>query len=212
MDRRRKRSLPLAYLLVPLLLISCVSLLAHAQSSSARLSERIQKVIDRPAFAHANFGIEFLSVDSGKVIYALNGSKMFVPGSTTKIFTEGTLLAKLGADYRFHTSIYRTGQIDSKGRLKGDLILVASGDPNLSNRIQSDGTLAFRDDDHSYGGPAVEGDPLAVIKELAKEVAAKGIRRIEGRVLIDTSLLTDGARETWHRRHVVLDHRQRQPG
>ena len=85
---------------------------------------------------------------------------MFVPASTTKILTEGTFLAKLGADYRFHTRVYRTGSIDSKGHLKGDVILVASGDPNLSNRIQPDGTLAFVDEDHSYNGPARARRPL----------------------------------------------------
>src|SRR4029077_20098136 len=91
--------------------------------------------------------------------------------------------------------IYRTGPVDKHGALKGDLILVASGDPNLSNRIQPDGTLAFVDEDHSYDGPALAGDPLMVIKQLAKDVAAKGIRKIEGRVLIDTSLFPDGPRE-----------------
>ncbi len=167
---------------------------ARAQSEVA-LAQRIQKVITRPEFVHANFGIEFYSLDTGKVIYALNADKLFVPASTTKILTEGTLLAKLGADYRFHTRIYRTGPVDSKGKLKGDLILVASGDPNLSNRIQPDGTLAFVDQDHSYQGPALPGDPLVVIKQLAKDVAAKGIRKIDGRVLIDATLFPDGPRE-----------------
>ena len=53
----------------------------------------------------------------------------------------------------------------------------------------------MQDEDHSYGGPAVSGDPLAVIKVLAKQVRGKGIRRIDGRVLIDTSLFPDGPRE-----------------
>jgi len=163
--------------------------------STASLAERIQKVMDRPEFAHANFGIEFYSLDTGKVVYSRNANKLFVPASTTKTLTEGTVLAKLGADYRFHTVIYRTGPLDKKGTLKGDLVLVASGDPNLSNRIQPDGTLSFVDEDHAYGGPAVAGDPLAVIKELAKAVAAKGIRKIEGRVLVDASLFPDGGRE-----------------
>src|ERR1700730_3343800 len=167
---------------------------ASAQSS-ATLAERIQKVMDRPEFARANFGIKFVSLDTGKVLFSLNSNKLFVPASTTKLLTEGTVLAKLGADYRFHTRIYRTGPIDKKGKLKGDLILVASGDPNLSNRIRPDGTLAFVDEDHSYNGPAVDGDPLAVIKQLAKDVAAKGIRKIEGRILVDTSLFPDGPRE-----------------
>ncbi|HEX8765977.1 MAG TPA: D-alanyl-D-alanine carboxypeptidase/D-alanyl-D-alanine-endopeptidase, partial [Candidatus Acidoferrum sp.] len=167
---------------------------ARAQSDNS-LAQRIQKVVGRPEFAHANFGIEFYSLDAGKVVYALNGDKLFVPASTTKTLTEGTVLAKLGADYRFHTRVYHTGAVDKHGTLKGDLILVASGDPNLSNRIQPDGTLAFVDEDHSYGGPALPGDPLAVIKQLAKDVVAQGIRKIEGRVLIDASLFPDGPRE-----------------
>jgi len=170
--------------------------------SAETLSSRIEKVISRPEFAHANFGIEFYSLDSGRVIYTLNAEKLFVPASTTKLLTEGAMLATLGADYRFHTRIYRTGPISSKGELKGDLILVASGDPDLSNRIQPDGTLAFVDEDHSYDGPALPGDPLAVIKELASDVAAKGIRKIKGRVLIDTSLFPDGGREGGT--HVVM--------
>jgi N-acyl-D-amino-acid deacylase len=192
--KNKSRSLSLFRVALSLFFLSMQTLPARAQSE-ASLAQRIQKVIGRPEFAHANFGIEFYSLDTGKVIYALNVDKLFVPASTTKILTEGTLLAKLGADYRFHTRIYRTGPIDSKGKLKGDLILVASGDPNLSNRIQPDGTLTFVDQDHSYQGPALLGGPLVVIKQLAKDVAAKGIRKIEGRVLIDTTLFPDGLRE-----------------
>jgi dihydroorotase/N-acyl-D-amino-acid deacylase len=180
-----------AFLLIFLLFAAAP---VHAQSDNS-LAQRIQKVVSRPEFAHANFGIEFYSLDTGKVVYALNGDKLFVPASTTKTLTEGTVLAKLGADYRFPTRVYRTGAVDKHGTLKGDLILVASGDPNLSNRIQPDGTLAFVDEDHSYGGAALPGDPLAVIKQLAKDVVSKGIRKIEGRVLIDASLFPDGPRE-----------------
>src|SRR6267143_19036 len=176
-------------------LLFCIQLAPARAQSQSTLAQRIQKVISRPEFTHANFGIEFYSLDTGKVVYALNADKLFVPASTTKILTEGTLLAKLGADYRFHTRIYRTGPVDSKGKLKGDLILVASGDPNLSNRIQPDGTLAFVDQDHSYQGLALPVDPLVVIKQLAKDVAAKDIRKIEGRVLFDATLFPDGPRE-----------------
>jgi D-alanyl-D-alanine carboxypeptidase/D-alanyl-D-alanine-endopeptidase (penicillin-binding protein 4) len=188
------RGLTLISVSLSILFLSALAPLARVQSEPS-LAKRIERVISRPEFTHANFGIEFYSLDTGKVVYALNGEKLFVPASTTKILTEGTLLAKLGADYRFHTRIYRTGSIDKHGMLKGDLILVASGDPNLSNRIQPDGTLAFVDEDHAYGGPALPGDPLVVIKQLAKDVAAKGIRIIEGRVLVDTTLFPDGPRE-----------------
>ena len=179
---------------VALLLLPAHRELVRAQSS-ATLAERIQKVMNRPEFAHANFGIKFVSLDTGKVLYSLNSNKLFVPASTTKLLTEGTVLAKLGADYRFHTRIYRTAPIDKNGKLKGDLVLVASGDPNLSNRIRPDGTLAFVDEDHSYNGPAVDGDPLTVVKQFAKDIAAIGVRKIEGRILVDTSLFPDGPRE-----------------
>jgi D-alanyl-D-alanine carboxypeptidase/D-alanyl-D-alanine-endopeptidase (penicillin-binding protein 4) len=78
------------------------------------------------------------------------------------------------------------------------LVLVASGDLNLSNRIQPDGTLAFEDEDHSYGGPdskGLAGDPLQVIRELARQIAAKGIKKIKGRVLVDATLFPEGERE-----------------
>jgi PBP4 family serine-type D-alanyl-D-alanine carboxypeptidase len=191
---RANRAPFLLRLMMLALFAPCVARSTFAQAPDT-LAARIEKIMARPEFTHSNFGIEFYSLDTGKVIYALNAGKLFVPASTTKLLTEGTVLAKLGPDYRFHTRIYRTGPVDSKGKLKGDLVLVASGDPNLSNRIRPDGTLAFVDEDHSYNGPAVSGDPLAVIKQLAKDVASKGIRTIEGRVFVDASLFPDGPRE-----------------
>jgi PBP4 family serine-type D-alanyl-D-alanine carboxypeptidase len=178
--------------------VAFAALLYSVQSTAQSrepLAARIEKIISRPEFAHANIGMEFYALDTGRVIYKLNADKLFVPASTTKLLTEGTVLARLGPDFRFHTRIYRTGPIDSRGRLKGDLVLVASGDPNLSNRLQSNETLAFTDEDHTYGGPVLPGDPLIVIRKLAQSVYAKGVRQIEGRVLVDASLFPDGPRE-----------------
>jgi N-acyl-D-amino-acid deacylase len=170
---------------------------SRAQSGDS-LEQRIKKVMDRPEFAHARFGLEFITADTGEVVYKLNSPQLFVPGSTTKLLSEGTMLEILGSDYRFHTKIYRTGPIAKDGTLQGDLILVASGDLDLSNRIQPDDTLIFEDEDHSYGGPdskGLPGDPLAVIRDFAKQVGAKGIKRIKGRVLVDASLFPEGYRE-----------------
>lgn len=172
------------------------------QTASPRggsLSERIGRVIDRPEFRHASFGIEFFDLDSGKSVYELNAQKLFTPASTTKLLTEGTALELLGADFRFHTRVYRIGRLKKNGTLKGDLVLVASGDPNLSGRIQANGTMAFENEDHCYGGSvdtrAVPGDPLLVIRELAAQVAAHGVKRIAGRVLVDTRLFPEGEAE-----------------
>jgi PBP4 family serine-type D-alanyl-D-alanine carboxypeptidase len=166
---------------------------------AARLEASVQSILGRPELRHAWWGISFLDLDTGRPVYELNADKLFTSASTTKLLTEGTALALLGADYRFTTRIYRTGEIGAGGVLAGDLVLVASGDPNLSGRIRPDGTLAFENEDHSYGGDpetrAVPGDPLLVIRELAAQVAAKGIRTVRGHVRIDASLFPEGERE-----------------
>jgi len=169
-----------------------------ASSDASSLEAQVQRIIDRPEFTHSTFGIEFYSMDSGKVLYQRNSSKLMVPGSTTKLVTEGTALELFGGDYRFHTFVYRTGPLNKKGVLEGDLVLLGSGDLNLSGRTQADGTLAYENMDHSYGGSdskGVGGDPLGAIKDLAQQIAAKGIKRVKGRVLVDTSLFPEGTRE-----------------
>ena len=171
---------------------------ATEPAARASLGQRIDAVLARPAFRHALFGIEFYSLDSGRPIYTLNADKLFVPGSTTKLVTMGSALQLLGPDHRFHTRVYRTGAIGADGTLDGDLVLVASGDMNLSGRIRPDGTLAFENVDHTYGGPdsrGVEGDPLRVVREIAASVAAHGVKRVAGRVVVDASLFEEGERD-----------------
>ena len=133
------------------------------------------------------------------MLYARNPAVLMVAASTTKLLTEGTSLALLGPDFRWTTPVYRTGPIDAAGTLHGDLVLVASGDPNLSQRISPDATLAFENEDHAYDGSpstkAVPGDPLAVLRELAAGVAKAGIKTIDGRALVDASLFPDQGSE-----------------
>jgi len=197
MTPKRKKTL-LAMVAVAVIATTAASTGVAAQSP-ASLADRIQRIIDRPEFRRAMFGIEFYSLDSSRPIYTLNAEKLFVPGSTTKLLTEGTALELMGADYRFHTRVYRTGSVDGSGTLNGDLVLVASGDPNLSARVRQDGTLAFENEDHAYDGDvhtrAVPGDPLQIIRALASQVAAHGIKRVTGRVLVDATLFKGGDRE-----------------
>jgi len=174
-------------------------LAAAQETSSPGLAERIRQITSRPEFKHATFGIEFYSLDRQKPSFAINPEQLFTPASTTKLLTEGTALALLGADYRFYTRVYRTGPLDPDGVVHGDLILVGSGDPNLSGRIQADGTLAFENEDHCYGGSvdtrAVPGDPLAVLREMAHQVAARSVKRVGGQVRVDATLFPEGDAE-----------------
>lgn len=167
-----------------------------APAQEGALGSKISQITGRPEYRHASFGIEVYSLDENRVVYTLNEQQLFTPASTTKLLTEGSALELLGPDFRFHTRVYATGPIASDGTLNGDLVLVASGDPNLSGRIQPDGTMLFENEDHSYQGSpdtkAVPGDPLLVMGELAGQVASHGIKRISGRVLVDATLFPEG--------------------
>lgn len=154
---------------------------------------RIQAVMNRPEFAHAHWGMEFYDITSGKVIMSHNGDRLFVPGSTTKVVTMATAMQTLGPDHRFRTRVYRTGPIKD-GVVQGDIVLVASGDPNISNRVR-DGGYAFIDQDHSYGGQPLPVDPLTTLRQMAQQVAAKGIKGATGQVIVDASLFREAGRE-----------------
>jgi PBP4 family serine-type D-alanyl-D-alanine carboxypeptidase len=185
---------PFTSLCVILSLLLAVSIPGAAAQSFAR---KVEEVTHRPAFAHSFLGIAVYSLDTHKVVFSFNGDKFFTPGSTAKLLTEGTALQVLGPSYRFRTRIYRTGRI-SDGKLRGDLVLVASGDPNLSDRVQADDTLAFMDEDHSYSGHdarLVPGDPALLMKQFAAQIKSAGIRKVQGRVLVDVSLFPEGDRD-----------------
>ena len=179
---------------------ACLGFTAQAALASApTIAAQIARIAARPQFKHAIVSAEIYDLDTKQVLFARNGPMLMEAASTTKLLTNGTSLALLGPDFRWTTPVYRTGPVDARGALDGDLVLVASGDPNLSQRIQPDGTIAFENEDHSYDGSyetrAVPGDPLAVLRELAAQVAKSGIKDVRGRVVVDTSLFSDQGNE-----------------
>jgi D-alanyl-D-alanine carboxypeptidase/D-alanyl-D-alanine-endopeptidase (penicillin-binding protein 4) len=157
------------------------------------LAGKIEAVICGSEYRQARWGILIVDAQSGETLYAHNPEQMFVPASTTKLYTCGTALATLGPDFKFETPVYTRGEIVA-GRLRGDVILVASGDLTLGGRTDADGKLVFKNHDHTYadsnlGDAELTGtDPLAGLNALAKQVAEAGIQRIAGEVLVDDRL------------------------
>ncbi|HEV3080740.1 MAG TPA: D-alanyl-D-alanine carboxypeptidase/D-alanyl-D-alanine-endopeptidase [Gemmataceae bacterium] len=162
---------------------------AHAGED---LAAKIETIISGPDYKQAHWGLLVVDSQTGETIYAHNPDHLFFPASTTKLYSCSTALATLGPDYRFETSVYRRGKLKD-GRLDGDLILVASGDLTMGGRTLPDGTMAFKDNDHTYANgnekaQLTETDPLAGLKSLAKQIAAAGIQHINGDILIDDRL------------------------
>lgn len=169
-----------------------------ASAQNPDLDARVRAIIGRPEFAGSRWGMEFRYADGGESAYAIDRDVLFTAASSLKIFTGGTAFDALGADRRFPTRVFRTGPI-VKGVLKGDLVVVAGGDLLIGGRLRSDGTIAVPEPDHSYGSmPGAKpapGDPLAVIADLARQVARRGVRRIEGAVRVDVSLFREAVED-----------------
>lgn len=156
------------------------------------LAAKIEQVINGPNYQQASWGILVADAETGEAIYAHNPDRLFLPASTTKIYSCAAALAVLGPDYKFETPVYRRGKVED-GKLQGDLILVAKGDLTLGGRTGADGKMAFKEHDHIYatfqpGAELTDTDPLAGLKSLARQVAQKGIRHVTGDVLVDDRL------------------------
>jgi len=93
-----------------------------------------------------------------------------------KLFSTALALAKLGPDFRFHTTLETQGAISSEGVLSGDVALVGRGDPNLSNR-----RFPYQSKEE------FDGPPEKVLAELADALVAKGVKEISGDVIGDDS-------------------------
>ncbi len=86
------------------------------------------------------------------------------------------------------------GTVDDLGKLNGNLVLVASGDPDMGGRTLPDGTIAYTNIDHgdanALGGAILTPtDPLAGLDDLALQVKASGITEVSD-VAIDDRLFT----------------------
>jgi len=184
-----------AILLVMILAAGFVSVISGPLLAEKGLPEGILNIMNAPLYKGSSWGILVKDLESGEIIYQLNMEKLFVPASTTKLFTLSAGLDTFGPDYCFQTPIYRSGEVDSQGTLCGDLILVASGDLTMGGRTIAGEKIAYTNMDHTDAGMdgifeaiLTETDPLAGLNELAEQVTASGIKYVKGDVIIDTRL------------------------
>src|SRR5437763_4607897 len=118
------------------LIVFCLlaGLQLQAASHKKALEKHIGAILSQPDLGRGFWGIEVVSLKTGKVLYSQNADKLFTPASNTKLFTTAAALALIGPDYKFRTTVETNGSLDKYGRLSGDVILVGRGDPTLSGR------------------------------------------------------------------------------
>jgi D-alanyl-D-alanine carboxypeptidase/D-alanyl-D-alanine-endopeptidase (penicillin-binding protein 4) len=136
---------------------------ASPRNLPSSLADGIDTWISQPRFAHAQWGIAVVSLDSGKTLYRHDANELFLPASNAKLYTSALALKTLGAGARFTTTLYATAAPRADGTLAGDLILQGGGDPSL-------------------GDPEASPDWAT---RFADALAARGIRRIRGNLIAD---------------------------
>src|SRR6266478_10259947 len=155
----------------------CLLLASQLQAVKRRpLPARIAVILADPELARGFWGIEIVSLRTGKVLYSQNSDKLLTPASNTKLFTTAAALALIGPDYKFRTSVESTGLLDKHGRLSGDLLLIGRGDPNLSGR-ELPYDLRTQRNDH----------PIKVLEDLADSLVQKGVKYVDGDLVADDS-------------------------
>jgi D-alanyl-D-alanine carboxypeptidase/D-alanyl-D-alanine-endopeptidase (penicillin-binding protein 4) len=180
---------------VRLLLVTLLALVPASARADDPLAKKLDAVMDGKDYKQARWGVLVTDAKTGEVLYQREPDKLFTPASTTKLFSCAAALIAYGPDHRFETPVYRRGPVVD-GSLHGDLILVASGDLTFGGRTGPDGKPAFADVDHTYANSGLgvaeltDTDPLAGLKELAKQVRKAGIKEVRGEVLVDDRLFT----------------------
>lgn len=146
-------------LFAPLLLVLFSALAASAEAApTAEIAlERYRIALEERRLKLDDQGVAFETLDGEKLL-SYNVDCQFNPASVVKLATSEVALDRLGHTYRFTTGFFTNGALDSStGELYGDLVIVGSGDPSFTTEN------AFH---------------------IAKELRARGIRRIKGNIVV----------------------------
>lgn len=135
----------------------------------AAVGPLLQSVNDRSCAA--------VSLD-GRLVGERNPTTVVIPASNQKVLVAAVALEVLGEDFTYTTRL--VGPAPSGGVIAGDVFLVGGGDPLLSGEWYESANL----DRHG----AFNTTP---IDELARQLAAAGVTRIEGALRGDGSRYDD---------------------
>ena len=135
------------------------------ETRTARLAAVVDGVLAHSTFDRAATAFVARSLASGETLYERNGRTWLVPASTMKVLTAVAAAERLGWSFRFETRLVAMGPVVN-GTLRGDLVVVGSGDPTINPR---------------------HPERMTLFDDWARALAARGIRHIAGHVVGDDS-------------------------
>lgn len=175
--RRRPLAPSAALFVLPVVLVLGISVGGCAAKAArpatvlplAALQTELATIFGAPPFERSIWGVLIQSIDTGDTLFAANPSKLVMPASNMKILTLATSAEQLGWDYTYETRLVTSGTIEG-GVLKGDLVVIGSGDPSLGNRV---------------------GDGGRTMAGWADQLWNAGIHAIDGRLIGDDNAFED---------------------
>ena len=133
-------------------------------SPHEQLRRDLRAIFSERAVDHGLWSAAVHSLRHGETLYSFNSFRLQTPASNQKVLTTAAAAERLGWDYRYTTRIYTTGAVDSNGAVNGDLVVVSDGDPTINPR---------------------HPQRWAIFDEWGKQLAAKGIRTVNGHLIGD---------------------------
>jgi len=160
-----------------LLVVSCsmagAKEVSPPPSSLSELRQRLTSLVGEVRFGRALWGMEIVSLDTGRVLFAHNPDKLMEPASCAKLFTAALALDRLGADFRIVTSLYSRTPVSRNGTVEGDLILYGRGDPTFAAKFH-------------------DGDLDLALAPLVQMLTSAGVKRVQGDLVADQSFFHAG--------------------
>jgi D-alanyl-D-alanine carboxypeptidase/D-alanyl-D-alanine-endopeptidase (penicillin-binding protein 4) len=146
-------------------------------AQSKHLAKRLDARLDAAPFNHLQWGVA-LADEQGKLLYARNADRLFIPASNTKLVVSAVAAAMFDPDFTVATSAYGGGPVVD-GTLQGSLVLYGRGDPTFSRRCYSADTTG--------NAAACMSDAMIPLRALARSLKSRGIRVVAGDVVGDGS-------------------------
>lgn len=171
--------LPISVFVAFFALFFFASTLSSASTDIDMLRADLMDTLNDKAFQSAHIGIYVQSVSKDICLFQHNGNKRFLSASNMKLYTSAAALLSLSPDFTYETKLVTDGII-TEGVLKGNLIIIASGDPTISGHFNNN-------------------NPTRVFENWADILIQKGVRKIDGDIIADNSFFNDSAFGAgWH--------------
>ncbi|HXT11815.1 MAG TPA: D-alanyl-D-alanine carboxypeptidase/D-alanyl-D-alanine-endopeptidase [Candidatus Angelobacter sp.] len=142
----------------------------NAASTLPELIRQLQAHVSDARFSGALWGVKIISLDSGKTVFEDHADRLMSPASNSKLYTGALALEALGPEYRIVTPILASKRPNSRGTLRGDLVIAGRADPTWNIRYAG---LNFWD----------------LFEPFVTAIKKAGVRRVTGDLVADATFL-----------------------